>query len=266
MRLIFLGTGGAGNPPIGVDGRAAGLAPRGTNALVVQPNYPSRPTLLLDGGSDIRAQWAAWEDAPPQPDAVLLSHGHFDHIGGMGEFRRCASPVSVYGTAPTLAQLARLGAVVYRKDPSLNLALHELAERGTTEIAGIAVETVPLHHGDEPLVGFILRHGGATLAHLTDTGPTVEPEVRAAVAGCDVLVVNTPFMHDAPLPGIHPSLADGHERHLSIPQAIALACEVRAKRLVLLHVLHTVPERTLREVAAAYPWVLIPDDGQILDL
>lgn len=266
MRLVFLGTGGAGNPPIGVDARAADLAPRGTNALVVQPNYPDPPTLLVDAGPDLRAQWAAWEDAPAQPDAVLLSHSHFDHIGGMGEFRRCVAPVSVYGTAPTLARLAHLGAIVQRKDPSLNLTPHELAECGRALIDGVTVEIVPLHHGDEPLIGFILRHGGKTMAHLTDTGPIVERAVRATICSCDVLVVNTPFMHDAPLSGIHPSLADGHERHLSIPQAITLAREVGAKRLVLLHFLHTVSERTLRDVAATYPWVVIPRDGEHLDV
>lgn len=266
MRLVILGTGGPGNPEIGIPRERIGLVPRGSNAIVVQPDYPDGPTLLLDAGPDIRAQWAAWKDAPPQPDAILLSHGHFDHIGGMGNFRRCAAPVPVYATAPTLADLARYGAVVTRRNPAINLAPHGLPERGMADVLGVAVETMPLHHGGDPCTGFVLRHGGKAVAYLADTEPTVEPEVRAAVAGCDVLIVNAPFIHEAPLPGIHPSLADAHERHISVGQAVALAREVGAKRLVLTHFIHPVTERELHVVSAAHPWVTIPDDGQTLDV
>lgn len=43
MRLVFLGTGGGGNPPIGVARDALGIIDRGNNARVVQPNYPAPP-------------------------------------------------------------------------------------------------------------------------------------------------------------------------------------------------------------------------------
>lgn len=263
MRLVFLGTGGGGNPPIGVDARAANLAARTSNALVIQPNYPDPPTLLVDAGQEIRLQWAAWKGAPLQPDAVLLSHGHQDHYLGMGLFRRCATPVPVYGTAPTLNQLAQFGATVYANDPTMNLVPHELPECGEATVCGIEVETVPLHHND-PLTGFIVRHEGVVFAHLGDTGPHIEPDVRAAITSCDVLAVNAPFLHNEP-PGDDP-MAYAYPHHISITAAIALAQEVGAKRLVLLHFLHTTPERELAAVAARHPWVIVPHDGQTLDV
>jgi len=266
MRLVFLGTGGPGNPHIGAARGMVTLASRGTNAIVVQPDYPAPPTLLLDAGPDIRTLWAMWQEAPPHPDAVLLSHGHFDHIGGMSEFRRLDAKLPVYGTASTLADLTRFGAVVNEADPSINFDPHELPERGAAEVCGVAVETVPLYHGSAPCTGFILRHDGRTVAYLADTEPRVEPDVCSAVSGCDVLIVNTPFISDVPIPGIHPSLADAHERHISALQAVALAQAVGAKRLVLTHFMHPTTEHDLRELAAAHPWVITPVDGQTLDL
>ncbi len=197
MRLVFLGTGGGGIPPIGVDFKTAGILRRGSNALVLQPNYPDPPTLLIDAGPDIRTQWTAWPDAPPQPDGMILTHGHVDHIAGMIEFRRCPTPVPVYGTNPTLAQLAQFGAIVVPQDASLNLAPQTIPEQGQAAIAGIPIETVPLHHND-PLTGVIVRQGGRAVVHLSDTAAQVEANVRTAISGCDVLIVNTPFITDTP--------------------------------------------------------------------
>lgn len=252
MRLIFLGTGGGGIPPIGVDATAADLVRRGSNALVLQPNYPDPPTVLVDAGADIRTQWLDWMGAPPHPDAIVLTHGHLDHIEGIVEFRRCMQPVPVYADATTLTTVAQYGEFFVPGDPTLNLAPQELPERGVATVAGIAIETFPLHH-NMPLTGFVVRHGGKTIANLTDTAATVESEVRKLIAGCDVLIVNTPFLTD-------------YLSHISIPQAISLAEEVAAKRLVLLHFSHLVPERDLARLAAAHPQVTMAHDGMTLDL
>ncbi len=263
MRLVFLGTGGGGNPPIGIDRDAAGIIDRTSNALVVQPNYPEPPTLLIDAAPDIRMQWAAWREAPLQPDAMVLTHEHQDHLLGMGEFRRCVNRMPVYATPRTLDHLARFGELMFASDPTLNLTPHALPERGEATIAGVTVETVQLHHL-VPVTGVIIRHGGKTFAHLSDTGPLVEPDVRAAIAGCDVLAVNTAFLHDTPQDD--GPMAYAYQHHISIPAAIRLAQEVGAKKLALLHFSHTTPERELQRIAAENPSVLIPKDGEALDL
>ncbi len=252
MRIVFLGTGGGGIPPIGVNFNTAGILHRGSNALVLQPNHPDPPTLLIDVGPDIRTQWTTWPDAPLQPNGIILTHGHVDHIAGMIEFRYCPTPVPVYGTDHTLAQLAQFGATMIPHDSALNLAPQAIPEHGHAVIAGISIETVPLHHND-PLTGVIVRHGGLVVVHLTDTAAQVEADVRTAISGCDVLIVNTPFMTDYP-------------SHISVPQAIALAQEVGVKRLILSHFSHIVPQQELETVVAAHPWVTMARDGLTIDL
>lgn len=137
------------------------------------------------------------------------------------------------------------------RDPALNLVPRVLPERGATDIMGVTIETMPLHH-DVPLTGFVIRHRGKTVANLTDTSPQVAPTVRELIRDCDLLIVNTPFMHVAP-------------NHISVQQAIMLGQEVGARQLVLTHVSH-VPQHQLTEVAAAHPLATIAHDGMIIEM
>jgi len=54
MRLVFLGTGGPGNSHIAATHGTVTLSNRGTNAIVVQPDYPASPTLLLAARKRVR--------------------------------------------------------------------------------------------------------------------------------------------------------------------------------------------------------------------
>lgn len=250
MRLVFLGSSGMGIPRIGVPPPPDTIH-RTTNGLVIQPNGGSTPTLLVDAGPDIRLQWTNWPDAPLRPDAVFVTHCHFDHVGGIPNFFRLEPPMPVYGSADTLARLQAFAASIV-PDEVNDLELHVVPDQGAATICDMRVETLALHH-TIPVTGLLVRHEGKTLAHLADTNATVEAPVREAISACDLLIVDTPRLRSS-------------DSNIGVYDALTLAREVGAKRLVLTHIQQGVAPNELAAIAAEHRWMTVAHDGMVLDL
>lgn len=250
MRFVFLGTGSAyGVPPIGVKNPPSGMIRRSRPALVLQPNYPEPPTILIDAGPDIWSQWTDWKDAPVRPDAIILTHRHADHIGGIDHFRHSDEAVPIYAPPDVLAFIDDLAAIFTKLR---NLDWHLIPANGDATIRGATFRTVELHHS-APLSGLLLRHGDRFVVYLVDTSPIVEETVRDAIRGCDLLIVNAPFLED-------------HTEHIGISSVVRLAWEVGAKRLILSHIAHETPPDALAAIEAEHDWVTIAYDGMVLDI
>lgn len=262
MRLVFLGSGWMNAPFVGTEMPAPDTIQatrRGSPAIVLQPNHPDPPTLLIDAAKDITDQWTAWPEAPSRPEAVIVTHAHFDHMGGLsdlafGTFLNGVPPFPVYATERTLERLDRYAAVLRPPQKMFGLEPRALPERDATSIEGVEVATVPVNHDPQtPDTALLVRHRGRFVAHLSDTNSVVEDELREAIRGCDLLVVNTPFMDDT-------------EYHIGVPTAVALAREVEAKRLVLTHINFDMSPQTLAEVEAENPWVTVAYDGLVVEV
>ena len=89
-----------------------------------------------------------------------------------------------------------------------------------TEVAGIPVLPLRLSHGPSDVFGY--RFG--PIAYLTDVKEVPAAE-RAVLAGLDVLVLNALFRRS-------------HPTHLSIPEAVATARAIGARRTFLTHLTH----------------------------
>jgi phosphoribosyl 1,2-cyclic phosphodiesterase len=250
MRFVFLGTGAAhGVPPIGVENPPSGTTRRSRPALVLQPNYPESPTILIDAGPDIWSQWTDWKDAPLRPDAIILTHRHADHTGGIDHFRHSDMPIPIFAPPDVPAFIDELAAIFTKLR---GLAWHPIPASGDATVCGIAFRTIELHHS-VPLSGLLLRHNGQFVAYLVDTSPVVEAPIRDAIRGCDLLIVNAPFLDD-------------HPEHIGVVSAVRLAQEVGARRLILSHIAHETPPDALAKVEAEHDWVTVAYDGMVLDL
>jgi len=214
MRCALVGSGSAGN------------------ALLVTTD---RTALLVDCGYSIKAfdaRVAALDFNPRDLSAVLVTHEHDDHLGGVLPLsRRYRVPVRwARGTA--LAASARYGEAA----DAASFSPHAAFTLGDIEVTPVAVP----HDAREP-TQFVFRHGERRLGVLTDLG-SVTPHVLAAYADCDALCLE--FNHDLDRlmkSDYPPSLrrrVSGPWGHLSNAQAEALLAKLKGpklKRVVAAH-------------------------------
>ena len=110
----------------------------------------------------------------------------------------------------------------------------------------MSVRALVLPHGDRSVLGY--RVG--PIAYLTDAKAIPETAL-ARLAGLEVLVLN------ALLPRPHPL-------HLSIPEAVAAAQQIGARRTFLTHLTHATPHA---ELAASLPAGVAPAyDGLVIEV
>ena len=257
MRLTFLGTGTSyGVPQIGCRCRTCtSTDPRDKRTRTAAVIESGGRRLLIDTPPELRLQLVA--AGVTGIDAVLFTHAHADHVHGIDDLRaisvRRRAAVAAYGPPATLSELATRFSYIF--DPAVRvqpgtskpeLVAHPLAADRETEIAGIPVRPLPLPHGDRAVFGY--RVG--PIAYLTDA-KAIPEDVRAALTGLDVLVLN------ALLPRPHPL-------HLSIPEAVAIALQLGARRTFLTHLTHETPHA---ELAASLPAGIAPAyDGLVIEV
>ncbi len=256
MRLVFLGTGTSyGVPQIGCACRTCtSTDPRDRRSRTAALIESAGRRLLIDTPPELRLQLV--NAGVGSVDAVLFTHAHADHVHGIDDLRAVSAvrraPVDVYGAAATLAELGRRFDYIFDGTPARpgtskpELVGHPLEPDRETEIAGMAVRALALPHGDRTVLGF--RVG--PIAYLTDVKAIPEPAL-ARLAGLDVLVVNA-------------LLSRPHPLHLSIPEAVAAAQRIAARRTFLTHLTH----HTLHaELAAQLPAGIAPAyDGLVIEV
>jgi len=257
VRLIFLGTGTSfGVPQIGCRCRTCTSAdPRDRRTRTAALIETQGKRLLIDTPPELRLQLVA--AGVDHVDAVLFTHAHADHVHGIDDLRalsvRQGAMLPAYGSRATMAELVAKFPYIF--DPSIvvpagtskpELKAHVLEAGRTTSIAGVPVLPLALPHGDHAVFGY--RIGAA--AYLTDV-KTIPDDVGSALAGLDVLVLNA-------------LLSRPHPLHLSVPEAVAAAQRVGARRTFFTHLTH---ENTHAALAAQLPPGIAPAyDGLVIDL
>jgi len=163
-------------------------------------------TLLFDCGATSLTALKAQRLDPNAIDAVVLSHLHVDHFGGVpllildGQFTRRTTPLTVAGPAGTAQRLAEAMEVMFPGSSTVqrrfSVTVLELDPAAPTTVAGATIRSWPTKHGI-PGLAHRLSLGGTTLAYTGDTAWT--DALTELAAGTDLLIAEAYFW-DKPVP------------------------------------------------------------------
>ncbi len=115
--------------------------------------------------------------------ALFVTHEHTDHISGL---RVLASRhnIKVYATGGTLSALEDMGELSDKIS-------YEVISPDGSEAAGMIVKAFPTSHDCRESCGFTVQTpDGRSVAIATDLG-YISDEVRAAVSGCDTVMIES---------------------------------------------------------------------------
>lgn len=182
-------------------------------------------TLVIDAGPDFRTQML--RENVKRVDAILLTHEHTDHIGGLDDVRAfnyfMGRPMPVYAEERVQRQVQSAFAYAFDKNKypgSPEIEQVAICANQPFEVQGLRVLPVRAMHARLPVLGF--RVG--SMAYLTDTN-FVSKESKLLLEGCEVLVVNA-------------LRREPHLSHFTLSEALRLIDEVKPARAYLTHASH----------------------------
>ena len=216
--VLFIGTSDA----FGAGGRRqSAILSRGT-----------RGSVLIDCGTTTNSGFADLGVERDEVDAIVVSHFHADHFGGVPLFVLAAryidlrrKPLVIAGPPDTEQRVRALAAAMGHpmdENPGFDLSFQELAPGSHHEVGPALIESFETQHNLEAHPhGYRIDCGGQLIAYSGDTGWF--PELPARVAGADLFICEC-TQHRAAL-----------DFHLSLEELLEHRDEFDCGRHVLTH-------------------------------
>jgi phosphoribosyl 1,2-cyclic phosphate phosphodiesterase len=203
--------------------------------------------ILIDVSADFRQQ--ALREQVKKIDAVLITHGHADHISGIPDIRsytRGGFKLGMHGSSESCAIIRQAYGYVF--DPGTfagggvpHLELHETD--GEFELFGQRIVPVTVVHGVmKGCVGY--RIGG--IAYIPDM-KSIAPEEEEKIKGVDTLILNC--LREKP----------EHSTHMVLSQSMDLARRISPRRCYFIHMCHDIHYEL--DSAGLDSWMAFANDG-----
>ncbi len=277
VKLTILGSGDTrGTPKIGCDcevcqdARRTGFERRRFGVML----EAGGSRVLVDASPDVRRCLLEKGLSPKDFDAVFLTHAHYDHIAGLGEFFFQGKSIPLYGSSACLDLVFSPKAYGYLSAFKL-FDLWPVRDFEPVRVGPFSVMPLAVDHSIQNQ-GFLFEAHGKRAAILTDCRPTIPEKTRAALTGCDLLVTDGWLLSEnqfmAEHRKFHPELSDAQfaaamakkkRNHLLLPEAKELGRNVGAKRTVALHVAHAAGRHAVLATAFEDAGFSVGTDGLV---
>ena len=224
MEIIVLGSGtSTGVPQIGCDCKVCTSSDPRDNRLrasiLISVNGKN---ILVDCGPDFRQQ--IMRIGAPELDALLITHSHYDHVGGIDDLRPYASlkDFPIYCKADVIHDIMTRMPYCFTNNlypgvPHLNLI--EI-NNDKFDIDGIEIQPLPVLHYKLPILGFRI----GDFAYITDA-KFIGEETLERLKGLKVLILNALREKE-------------HISHLSLSQALEIVKIVKPEQTYFTHISH----------------------------
>ena len=233
MKLTILGTGTSqGVPVIGCrcevcqskDERDKRLR---TSAMVEVGDK----RIVIDAGPDFRQQMLRTNAR--RIDAILLTHEHKDHTGGLDDVRAfnfvdypTIRPVDIYATARTITTIRKdfdyaFVTNKYRGVPEMRL--HEIDNTQAFRVGDVEIVPIRGKHSDRfDITGFRI----GKMAYMTDFKHLVDGEIEK-LRGVELMIINA--LRFTP-----------HDSHFCVAEAVEIVREIKPHKAYLTHMSHEI--------------------------
>ena len=179
--------------------------------------------ILIDCGPDFRQQALSVSFSPI--DAVLLTHEHYDHVGGLDDLRPFTfmKSMDIYANdlcAESLKQRMPYCFAEHRYPGVPKISLQILQGNECMEILDMKVRPIRVMHDKMPILGYRIGN----MAYITDMS-MIRDEEKSKLNGLNVLVVNA-------------LRKTFHHSHQTLQEALYLIGEVQPQQAYLVHMSH----------------------------
>jgi phosphoribosyl 1,2-cyclic phosphate phosphodiesterase len=224
MKITLLGTGDAiGTPKVGCKcpqcshARKTGAMRLRTSLLVENEGRH----ILIDSSPDLRQQLLL--HGSPHIDAVIWTHGHYDHFIGFGEFYRVQKIPPVFA-AP---QVLNYCADTFR---FLTFDKGEIPPYEPFELFGITITLFMVKHPPAFTCGMVFENAGIRIGFTSDTNIDIPQQSLDLLTDLDLLLLDALVPSDI---RIH--------KHMNYLDACTLARSLEPDEYRCVHLSHLIP-------------------------
>lgn len=226
MKICFLGTGTSqGIPIIGCQCSVCKSVhkkdKRLRSSVLIEVNDL---TFVIDAGPDFRQQML-YENVT-KLDAILLTHSHKDHIGGLDDVRAYnyiqGKPMDIFGMKETIDAVRSDFHYAFDDDkypgvPEMNL---HIIENKLLKIGSVEILPIEVKHLEMNVFGYRIED----FVYITDAS-FISSEEKKKMKNAEILVINALRIRE-------------HYSHFNLKEALAIVEELKPKQAFFTHISH----------------------------